>query len=252
MKLPSKTLEKNIFKSGYQIIYAVDEVGIGCLAGPVVTCAIGFTNHFYNKIHNKLHRIRDSKLLLPNQREKFAKELMKEKDLVYTLAYSKTKTIDKINIYNAARLAMKRAVLRLVNSGYKFQNPRQNIYKKYSNLKDLKNLKNPNLNVASNFALRASDLKSIVLVDGKAKIKNLNIEQLPIVKGDRKVFAIACASIIAKVYRDKMMVRYAKKYPDYGFEKHKGYGTKSHLAILANIGPCEIHRKSFAPIKKII
>ena len=71
------------------------------------------------------------------------------------------------------------------------------------------------------------------------------MEQMAIVKGDRKVFAIACASVIAKVFRDKMMVQYAKKYPGYGFEKHKGYGTKYHQVKLASLGPCAIHRRSF-------
>src|SRR3989344_6785779 len=115
MKLPNKSLERKLFKSGYRLIYAVDEVGMGCLAGPVVVCAIGMTNHFYKKVHKKLHWIRDSKLLQANQREKFAEELMKEKGLVYAIAQCSPKTIDKLNIYQAARLAMKRAVLRLVN-----------------------------------------------------------------------------------------------------------------------------------------
>jgi len=88
-------------------------------------------------------------------------------------------------------------------------------------------------------------LKTIILVDGRTKINGLELEQMPIVKGDRKVFAIACASIIAKVHRDKMMVRYAKKYPGYGFEKHKGYGTKYHQIRLTAFGPCAIHRRSF-------
>lgn len=78
------------------------------------------------------------------------------------------------------------------------------------------------------------------------------MEQRPIVNGDRKIFAIACASIIAKVHRDKMMARYAKKYPNYGFEKHKGYGTKYHQTKLIALGPCEIHRKSFAPVAKLL
>lgn len=180
---------------------------MGCLAGPVVACAVVMTNTFHKKHHKKLHWIRDSKLLQTKDREKFSAELLKEKDLVYALSYCHPKTIDKLNIYNAARLAMKKAILKLTPKSYK--------------------------------------LKALVLVDGKAKIKGLNMEQVPIVKGDRKVFAIACASIIAKVFRDKMMVRYAKKYPGYGFEKHKGYGTKYHCARLTSLGPCAIHRKSF-------
>ncbi len=213
MKLPHKTLEKNLFKSGYGYVFGVDEVGVGCLAGPVVVCAIAMTNHFYSKHHKKLRWLRESKLLLPHQREKFAEELLKERDLVYAISSISPKTIDKINIYNAARLGMKNAIKKL----------------------------KPGFN-----------LKTIVLVDGKTKIKGIEYEQMPIVKGDRKIFAIACASIIAKVHRDKMMTRYAKKYPNYGFEKHKGYGTKYHQIQLAALGPCEIHRKSFAPVAKMI
>jgi len=195
-----------LFKSGYRLVYAVDEVGMGCLAGPVVVCAVAMTNTFYKKHHKKLHWIRDSKLLQAKDREKFSSELLKEKDLVYALAYSYPKTIDKLNIYNAARHAMRQAIKKL----------------------------KPNLS-----------LRSIVLVDGKTKIKDLNMEQMSIIKGDRKVFAIACASIIAKVFRDKMMVRYAKRYPGYGFDRHKGYGTKYHQVQLGILGPCDIHRKSF-------
>lgn len=213
MTLPKKTLERKLFNSGYGYICAVDEVGMGCLAGPVVVCAVGITNHFYNKHHKKLIRLRESKLLLPHQREKFATELLKEKDLVYAISTISPKIIDKINIYQAARLGMKNAINKL----------------------------KPEIN-----------LKTIVLVDGKTKISGLNNEQMPIVKGDRKVFAVACASIIAKVHRDKLMTKMAKRYPGYGFEKHKGYGTKYHQAQLASLGPCEIHRKSFAPVAKML
>lgn len=217
MKLPRKTIERNLFKTGYQLIYAVDEVGMGCLAGPVVVCAVGLTNTFYNRHHKKLHGIRDSKLLQAKQRETFSAELLKEKDLVYALALAHPKTIDKLNIYQASRLAMKRAVKKLTMG-----------------------------------TIVESAMVPIVLVDGKTKIHGLKMEQLAIVKGDRKVFAIACASIIAKVFRDKMMTKYAKKYPGYGFEKHKGYGTKYHQAQLTSLGPCEIHRKSFAPVAKLL
>jgi ribonuclease HII len=213
MRLPHKTLERKLFKSGYGYICAVDEVGMGCLAGPVVVCAVAMTNHFHNKHHRKLRRLRESKLLLPHQREKFAAELLREKDLVYAVSSVSPKTIDKINIYQASRRGMKNAIKKL----------------------------KPSFN-----------LKTIVLVDGKTKIKGIDYEQMPIVKGDRKIFAIACASIIAKVHRDKMMAKYAKKCPNYGFEKNKGYGTKYHQAQLIVHGPCEIHRKSFAPVAKLV
>ena len=91
----------------------------------------------------------------------------------------------------------------------------------------------------------ARGTRAMVLVDGLHEIPSLKIKQRTITKGDSKVFVIACASIMAKVYRDKLMAKYAKKYPKYGFEIHKGYGTKQHYAQLMSIGPCAIHRKSF-------
>ncbi|ADQ04328.1 Ribonuclease H [Caldicellulosiruptor owensensis OL] len=84
----------------------------------------------------------------------------------------------------------------------------------------------------------------IVLVDGY-EIPNLNFNQRAIIKGDRKSYSIACASILAKVSRDRYIVEISSKYPLYKFEKHKGYGTKEHIEILRKYGPCEIHRISF-------
>lgn len=88
-------------------------------------------------------------------------------------------------------------------------------------------------------------------------IDGLPVPQFPlpsegIVKGDGKSLSIAAASIIAKVSRDRLMLEYAERYPEYGFEKHKGYGTKQHLAALAEHGPCPIHRKTFAPVANLI
>lgn len=88
-----------------------------------------------------------------------------------------------------------------------------------------------------------------ILLDGKFPIPNLSIKQKPIIKGDDSVFAIAAASIIAKVTRDRMIIEAHEKYPQYGFDKHKGYGTKVHMEALIQHGPCEIHRKSFGPVK---
>ncbi|ADQ40474.1 Ribonuclease H [Caldicellulosiruptor acetigenus I77R1B] len=84
----------------------------------------------------------------------------------------------------------------------------------------------------------------IVLVDGY-EIPNLSFNQMAIIKGDRKSYSIACASILAKVSRDRYIVEISSKYPVYKFEKHKGYGTKEHIEILQKYGPCEIHRISF-------
>jgi len=211
MKLPSKTIERKLFQEGYSHVVAVDEVGMGCLAGPVVVCAVVFTKSFFKKDHKKLHWIRDSKLLLPDKRKTYSDEL-KGEHIQYQLAYCYPKTIDRINIYQAARTAMRRAIGKLgVPEG-----------------------------------------TSYLLVDGDKKIHGLTLKQQPIIKGDRKVFSIACASVLAKVYRDRMMARYAKKFPGYGFEKHKGYSTKLHQAQLTALGPSPIHRHSFARVRKLL
>src|SRR3989344_7270110 len=236
MKLPHKTLERKLFASGYSLIFAVDEVGMGCLAGPVVVCAVGFRKKFFNRKHKEYNRLRDSKLLAANQREEYANKLMADKDIQFQVAYAHPKTVDKLNVYNAARLTMKRAIQKLLTNS-KFQTLlRQAQDSEHSRTINSKQIHNSKPKIQN---------KTIVLVDGKTFIKGLNIGQMPVVKGDRKIFAIACASIIAKVHRDKMMARYAKKYLGYGFEKHKGYGTKYHQAQLVTLGPCEIHRKSF-------
>ncbi len=90
-----------------------------------------------------------------------------------------------------------------------------------------------------------------LLIDG-LPVTGLPVDNLSVVKGDSKSASIAAASILAKEYRDALMVDFAKKFPGYGFEQHKGYGTKQHLKALKSIGVCDIHRRSFAPVRDII
>ena len=92
---------------------------------------------------------------------------------------------------------------------------------------------------------------SFVIIDGMP-IKDYPFNNESIIKGDSKSLSIAAASVIAKVERDRIMLNYSKEYPEYKFEKHKGYGTKLHLDALKKFGPCKIHRKSFAPVKKFL
>ena len=99
-------------------------------------------------------------------------------------------------------------------------------------------------------ALEKVENYDIVLVDGNHKIREYNGKQQEIIKGDGKSLSIAAASIIAKVYRDSLMRDLAEKYPEYKFEKNKGYGTKVHREMIGEHGPCEIHRRSF--LKKIL
>ena len=179
---------------------------MGCLAGPVVVCAVSFKNAFYKKSDSNLKGLKESKLLSVTQREKFVKRLLKEENLLYAISVRSPKKIDEINIYQASREAMRTAVQKVASS-------------------------------------RSGEV--MVLVDGNKKIPNLKFDQQAIVKGDQKIFTIACASIIAKVYRDKLMKRYATRFPVYGFEQHKGYSTKIHQDALNKVGPCAIHRRSF-------
>ena len=101
-------------------------------------------------------------------------------------------------------------------------------------------------------AAEALDTKpDFCLIDGLA-VPNFPFVSEGIVKGDGKSLSIAAASIIAKVMRDRLMIKYAETYPEYGFEKHKGYGTKQHMEALHKHGPCPLHRKSFAPVAQLL
>jgi len=92
-----------------------------------------------------------------------------------------------------------------------------------------------------------------LLIDGNLKTEKIKIPHYNVIKGDEKIFSCACASIIAKVYRDRLMKKCAQyNYPHYGFDKHKGYGTKHHFKMIKKYGSCPLHRKSFNPIKKLI
>jgi ribonuclease HII len=94
---------------------------------------------------------------------------------------------------------------------------------------------------------RAAD---VALIDGRP-LRDFPGEHRALVKGDSLSLSIAAASVIAKVHRDRLMVEYANRYPEYGFDRHKGYGTTQHLAALRKHGPCPIHRRSFAPVSQL-
>lgn len=105
--------------------------------------------------------------------------------------------------------------------------------------------------LAMRLAVEKLDKVDFLLVDGRP-VPGLPVASLAVIKGDSKSASIAAASILAKVYRDELMCRYAEIYPEYGFEEHKGYGTAKHLAAIKKHGVCKIHRRSFAPVRDIL
>jgi ribonuclease HII len=153
----------------------------------------------------KLEGIRDSKKLSETQRNEWYNKLRAMKDLEYQVAMVHSKTIDTVGIVPAVQLATKRALQRL--------------------------------------ELNPSTCK--VLLDGGLRAPNAYGNQTTIIKGDATEPLISAASILAKVTRDRYMVRDAKKYPAYGFEQHKGYGTKAHVSAIRRHGLSELHRETF-------
>lgn len=180
-------------------LVGIDEVGIGCLAGPVVAAAVILDPA------NPIYGITDSKKISEQRRKALADQVMANA-VDWAVGQASVSEIDQHNILRASHLAMQRA---------------------YGDLK--------------------SDA-TLVLVDGN-KSPYFPVESKAVIKGDETVLAIGAASIIAKVFRDGLMEELAKKYPDYDFEKNKGYPTKSHMQTLRAIGPCAQHRNSFAPVK---
>ena len=174
------------------LVAGVDEVGRGCLAGPVMAAAV--------ILKEPIKGLCDSKKLSPKKREIIAEEIKQKSYYAFGIATSDE--IDEINILQASLLAMKRAIIQLPVKPYK------------------------------------------ILVDGLHK-PDINYDMEAIIKGDLLIKEISAASIIAKVKRDKYMREIDLKYPNYGFKRHKGYGTKLHFEMIQKHGATKIHRKTF-------
>jgi ribonuclease HII len=221
----SFNIENELLSKGYDFVIGIDEVGRGPLAGPVVACAVIYRNFQFSisnfqtisndkKFIKNIELIRDSKMLSEKQREGLFDFI--QENFFVGVGLCDHETIDRMNILEASFLAMKKALNELARKA------------------------------------QISILKSIILVDGNKKIPNFSMDQRAIVGGDKIVKSISAASIIAKVTRDRMMKELHKKYPQYGFDKHKGYGTKFHVDALIQNGPCPIHRKTFEPVKTLV
>ncbi len=223
MILPNTKKEKELRESGFEIIIGVDEVGRGPLAGPVVAGAAWVNPEILEKDFENRELIRDSKKLSEKQRNKIYKFIEEDSNFILGIGEVSVEMIDKINILNASLLAMRLAVDEVVEQ-----------------------VESQKLKVKSRTE------KICILIDGNKKINNLEMEQKLFAKGDQQIFSIATASIYAKVYRDALMTKYHQEFPEYGFDKNKGYGTKFHIEQLNRIGACAIHRKSFAPVREVL
>ena len=200
-----------------KLCVGIDEAGRGPLCGPVVAAAVVFRES--EDMLSKLQEwkfVRDSKKLSEKQREKSFDFIM-EHGFV-GVGIMPAETIDRVNILEATFLAMKAAIADLQRA----------------------------MNKEGGTGRRENEMR--IFVDGNQLIPNIPFEQHAVVNGDDLVKVIAAASIIAKVTRDRMMLEYDRKYPQYGFVKHKGYGTKAHMDALRKWGPCPIHRMSFRPV----
>jgi ribonuclease HII len=211
-KYPGFLEEKKIWRKGYEIVVGLDEVGRGPIAGPVIAAAVALKKKNVAADLKKLS-VDDSKKLSREKREVIYSKLINHADIYWGIGRVSNKIIDKNNILEASKMAMVKALKQL---------------EKKNKVKG-----------------------SFLVLDGNFTIDSC-LPQRPIIKGDEKVFSCAAASIIAKVFRDRIMRNYSRQYPLYGFEKHKGYGTKFHLKMLRKYKPCEIHRKSFKPVSRII
>ena len=202
-----KTFDVELFRAGNGEIIGVDEVGRGCLAGCVTASAVCIGTNFNDP------GIEDSKNLSARKREELA-EYINQHAVGYAVAHIDVETIYNINILQAALLAMKTAILKLVEQ------------------------------------IGASD-KRIIIIDGKF-VTDLSYDQLAVPKGDQVSTVIGAASNIAKVHRDALMNDLHRQYPHYGFNENKGYGTVRHRDAIEKFGITPLHRRSFKGVREYV
>jgi ribonuclease HII len=193
--------ERELWGAGIARVGGVDEVGMAPLAGPVIAAAVILPRGA------RLRGVDDSKKLSPEQRERLEPQI-RAASVAWAIGRAEVEEIDRLNIYQAGLLALKRAVQAL------------------------------------------SPQPEHLLVD--ARRLDLAVPQQPIVQGDAKSLTIGAASILAKVHRDRLMADLDARHPGYGWAGNKGYPTPDHLAALARLGPCPLHRRSFAPVAQAL
>ena len=200
-----KKEEAEFYKKGMKLIAGIDEAGRGPLAGPVVVACAIMPEN------SMIEGVNDSKKVSEKKREKLY-DLITNEAISYGVSVIAQTEIDEINILKATKKGLTLAI----------KETEQKLKEKGINKKP-----------------------EVILVDALTKIDTDGIPYKSIIHGDSLSYSIACASIIAKVTRDRIMREYAKVYSEYGFEQHKGYGTKKHIEALKKYGPTPIHRKTF-------
>ena len=199
------------------LIIGVDEAGRGPWAGPVTAAAVILDPA------RPIEGLTDSKKLSEKARDRLA-PLIRERALAWCVAEASVEEIDALNIRQATFLAMRRAILGQSRTDQ---------------------------DKSGQFATTFSQA-GLILIDGNALPGDLPVPARAIIKGDLTEPAISAASILAKTHRDAHMASLCNLYPGYGFAGHKGYGTAAHAAALAELGPCQAHRRSFAPIRALL
>ncbi len=219
-------------------IIGIDEVGRGPIAGPVAVCAFRCAPDFFDTIctsptGTSLPRIRDSKKLSKKQREEwyiYLKQCKKEGKCDYQVSYVSSENIDKFGIVKCIQKALDKSLDKVVES------IGQNLSRVGA---PVERVKRGNFDQSTELELLS------IFLDGGLKAPKEYLNQQTIIKGDELHPVISCASIVAKVSRDKIMADYEKEFPSYGFDKHSGYGTKAHYKAIKENGLTKIHRKTF-------
>lgn len=208
-------------KPNIQYLVGVDEVGRGPLAGPVAVGAVCVQSKHQKKLAQWGRGFRDSKKLSARAREEWMAKIKEAKEdglLEYSVAFVASSVIDKRGLSYAIRTALEKAL-------------------------EVVNYLGPSSATAPEDGPRGSEVR--VLLDGGLRAPAHYKNQKTIIKGDEKELVIALASIVAKVTRDAWMVKLGKKFPLYGFERHKGYGTRAHYTAIKKHGVTAHHRMSF-------
>lgn len=224
-------LEEEAYAHGFKRVAGLDEVGRGPWAGPVVAAAVVFPRGLTHP------EINDSKLITARKREALA-PWIKENALAWGLGVVSSEEIDKINILQASLLAMAVAFRQLrPTPDYLLIDGSHKI---------------PNSFFVDSLTRYSNDEYANNQYTNNERPKGCVPFQMAIKKGDQLSISIAAASIVAKVARDRMMMDYDKLYPEYGFGRHKGYGSPVHLDALNRYGPLPIHRRSFRPVRELV